>query len=167
MKKAIYILLLFFALPFLAFSQKKDEKAIRKTFENYKKALLNDNGKQAADCIDKTTLEYYVEMIEIAKKADSIAIKSFSSFNKRIVLIIHERISVEKSASFNAKKLFAYLIDNRLIAKNEIEQISIGEIIIEGNFAKAYYGEEYVSYCDFTKEKGQWKINLVTPIPRL
>ena len=168
MKKTICILFLSIIIPFLCFSQKKDEKAIRKTFEKYKKAVINDNGKQAMKCIDKETLNYFEELLENVKKADSIKLESLPLFTKLMVLTFRHSFSVKEILAFDTEKLFLYNTEGTMTGKNGIEQVSIGTIAINGNLANGnqiIYREETHRKLNFSKENRKWKLNLLQFIP--
>ena len=73
MKNIFYCLGVLFLLlltSFDAHSQKKEEKLVKKAFDNYKYAILNDEGENAVQFLDSRTIQYYEKMLELVKTGD-------------------------------------------------------------------------------------------------
>ena len=167
MKKIPVIFLFLFPAVFVV-AQKKDAKLIVTAFENYKNAILNDNAEDAIKYVDSRTIAYYGKALELVKTADSAKVNSLNILDKFIVLAIRHRTEKEKILSFDARGLFMYAVKSGMVGKNTVTDQSLGEIEVDGNFAKAKLvmnGEAAPFYFHFYKEEGQWKMDLTSLFP--
>jgi hypothetical protein len=147
-----------------AFSQKKEEKLVRKTFDQYKKAILNQDGEEALKYLDGNTLQYYSDVLGYVRNADSLQLSKLSILDKVMVLIIRHNTPRETLLSFDGRSLLKYAVDQGMIGDN-VNSAEIGEIIIEENFAKGEVlsnGKGSSIYFHFYKENDQWKIDLTS-----
>lgn len=146
-----------------AFAQKSEEKLVRKAFDNYKTAVLNKQGEQAVNYVSAKTIDYYSNMLELVKTADSTTIDRLQLMDKLMVLTVRLRIPKEEILKFDGKSFLEYGISNGMIGN--IANFSIGDVKITGDTAKGQFmvGKEKAPfYYDFYKENGQWKIDLTS-----
>lgn len=149
-------------------AQTKEQDLVRKTFENYKSAILNDQGDSALLVIDSKTLKYYAEILELVRKADSNKIESLPTTDKFTVLMIRHRAAKTEIAGMNGEGLFIYAINKGMVGKNSVVNNEVGEVTIDKNFAK---GQLLVNkktaplYFHFYKENSAWKLNLLSLMP--
>ncbi|WP_375561779.1 hypothetical protein ACE193_04290 [Bernardetia sp. OM2101] len=165
--KILTILLLLITVQ-LTYGQKSEEKKVKKSFDNYKTSILNDKGKDAIKYVDSRTIQYYSDILELVKTADSTKIESLSILDKLMVFSIRHRVSKEDILSFDGKSLFIYAIKSGMVGKNSVANNSIGEVIVEDNFAKGEFvanGQKAPFYFHFYKEQGKWKIDLTSIFP--
>lgn len=149
----------------LTFGQKSEEKLVIKSFDNYKATILNDKGEEAVKYVDSRTIKYYSEILELVKTADSSKIETLSILDKLMVFSIRHRTPKEDILSFDGKSLFVYAIKSGMVGKNSVANSSIGEVIIESDFAKGQFianGQKAPFFFHFYKEEGQWKIDLTS-----
>src|SRR5688572_748402 len=111
MKKIIALTLVLLLTGFSAIAQKKEEKAVRKAFEDYKTAILNDKGTEAVNYVDSRTLKYYGDIAELVRSADSAKIQTLTIFDKLMVLLIRVRATKEDILAFNGQSLLMYAIN--------------------------------------------------------
>jgi len=152
----------------LAYGQKSEEKLVRKVFENYKTAILNDKGEEAVKFVDSRTIKYYSDMLELVKTADSTKIETLSILDKVMVFSVRHRTSKEDILSFDGKSLLIYAIKSGMVGKSSVANVSIGEVIINEDFAKGQFivsGQKTPFYFHFYKEDEQWKIDLTSIFP--
>lgn len=165
--KALSILILLFISQFI-FSQKSQEKLVRKSFEKYKSSILNDKGEDAVEYVDSKTINYYSDILEVVITADSLKIEALSILDKVMVLAIRHRTENEQIMSFDGKSLLIYAIEEGMVGKNSVANNSIGEVIINEEFAKGQFianGQETALYFHFYKENKLWKIDLTSIFP--
>lgn len=146
-------------------AQKKEEKLVRKSFENYKSAILNDKGKEAVQYIDSRTLTYYSEILTKTKNADSIEVNNLGLMDKLMVFSIRHRATKSEILSFDAKGLLIYAIKEGMVGKNSVANNTVGDVEIDGDFAKGQFianGQKTPFYFHFYKEEGIWKIDLTS-----
>lgn len=146
-------------------AQKKEEKAVRKSFDDYKSAILNDKGEEAVNYVDSRTISYYSEILNTTINADSLTVNSLVLMDKLMVLIIRHKTTKEDILSFDGRGLLIYAIDEGMVGKNSVANSIIGEVKIDGDFAKGQLianEQKTPIYYHFYKEKGEWKIDLTS-----
>jgi hypothetical protein len=149
-----------------AFAQKSEEKLVRKAFENYKIAVQNQQGEKAVQFVSQKTIDYYSNMLELVKTADSIKIEALSFIDKMMVLLVRHRVPEEEILNFNGKSFVAYAINAGMIGK--VSNLSIGEVTINGNEAKGQFiVNKQKTPLDFVfyKENEQWEMDLTSLLP--
>jgi len=165
MRKTLTILTLLPALINVAFGQKGEQDLVRKAFDSYKSAILNDNGDVAVKFVDSRTIKYYNGIVDLVKNADSAKVETLSILDKLIVFTIRHRTSKEDILSFDGKSLLIYAIKSGMVGKNSVVNNSIGDVTIDGNFAKGQFvvsGQKAPFNLHFYKEDQQWKIDLTS-----
>ena len=151
-----------------AYGQKSEEKLVKKSFDNYKSAILNDKGEEAVKFVDSRTIKYYSDILELVKTADSAKVETISILDKLMVFSIRHRTAKEDVLNFDGESLLVYAINSGMVGKNSVANNSIGEVKIEGNYAKGQFisnGQKAPFYFDFYKEDKQWKIDLTSLFP--
>lgn len=152
----------------LSFGQANQETLVKKSFENYRSAILNDRGEEAVSYVDSRTIKYYNDVLHLVKTADSSKIETLSILDKLMVLSIRHRTAKNDILSFDGKTLLIYAIKSGMVGKNSVMNISIGEVTIDGDFAKGQFvvnGQKSPIPFNFYKEEGQWKIDLTCLFP--
>jgi len=162
------ILVFLLLLTFHSFAQKGDDKLVRAAFDSYKSSILNDKGEEALKYVDSRTVKYYGDILDLVKNADAEKIEQLSILDKLMVFSIRHRASKEEILSFDGKGLLVYAIKKGMVAKNSVANNSIGEVVIDGDFAKGKFvanGKETPLYFHFYKEENQWKVDLTSLFP--
>jgi len=161
-----FSLLLIFAFVLNSCSaQKKEEKLIRNSFENYKSAILNDKGEEAVQYVDSRTITYYSEILKKTKNADSIEVNNLGLMDKLMVFSIRHRATKSEILSFDGKGLLVYAIKEGMVGKNSVANNTIGDVEIDGTFAKGQFianGQKAPFHFHFYKEEDTWKIDLTS-----
>lgn len=160
--------LLFVLIVCNSVAQTQPIELIKKTFDNYKSAILNDKGEQAINYVDSRTLKYYSDILETAKTADSLAVNQLGLMDKIMVLTLRHRTPKKELLAFDGKKLFTYAIKEGMVGKNSVMNVSIGNVEVDTNFAKGQLvtnGQQAPFYFHFNKEDGGWKIDLTSILP--
>ena len=113
---------LFLLLVFtqLASAQKKEEKKVRQTFESYKSAIMFDKGEQAAEYVDKHTIDYYSEMLNHTLYSDSAEIAALNLMDRLMVFSIRHRSPKETIVSLDGKGLLVYSINEGMVGKSSV-----------------------------------------------
>lgn len=142
----------------LIYGQKNEEEQVRKAFDGYKAAILNDKGEDALKYVDSRTIKYYGDIIGLVKTADSTKINTLSILDKLMVFSVRHRTAKSDILSFDGKALFVYAIKCGMVGKNSVTNLAVGEVIIENEFAKGQLivnGQKAPFYFHFYKEEGQ------------
>ena len=168
MKQTLIALTLFFFWTSSAYGQKNEEKLVRKSFDSYKSAILNDKGEEAVKYVDSRTIKYYSDILELVKNGDSTKIETLSILDKLMVFSIRHRTSKQDILSFDGKTLLVYAIKSGMVGKNSVANNTIGDVTIDSSFAKGQFisnGNKAPFYFHFYKEDQQWKIDLTSLFP--
>ncbi|SHH64086.1 hypothetical protein SAMN04488109_4775 [Chryseolinea serpens] len=168
MPKFFFFFIALFLFVTAAIGQKKEVDAVKASFDNYKAAILNDQGEQAVKHIDGRTIKYYDNILEEVKMFDSAKVESLSLLDKMMVFSIRHRASKAEILSFDGSKLFVYAIQKGMVGKNSVVNSMIGEVTISGTFAKGQLvvnDKKVPIYFHFYKEQGQWKVDLTSIFP--
>lgn len=165
MKKKLYLLLLMLAVATGSFAQKKEEKAVRKAFDKYRSALLDENGDEALKYICNKTILYYNDLLKTVKHSDSLEVSKLGVFNKLMVFSVRHRVPKEVLLTVDGKGLLLYSINEGMVGKNTVNNASIGGVTINGDTAKG----DFLIYKDITpftfafyKEDGSWKLDITS-----
>ena len=163
--KRILILIPFLSFAFSLSGQMGEKEMVRKAFDDYKSAILNDKGNDAAKLVNSKTIKYYNDVLDWVKNADSAKVESFSLLNKLMVFTVRHRASKKDILAFDGKSLLEYAIESGMVGKNSVANTTIGEVEIDRNFAKGQFvanGVKAPFNVHFNKEDGQWKIDLTS-----
>ena len=149
-------------------AQKNVARAVKASFENYKSAVLNDKGEDAVQYVDSRTIKYYGDILQHVRTADSTTIESLSVLDKLMVFTVRHRASKDDILSFDGKGLLAYAIKSGMIGKNSVANSSIGDVTVDGSFAKGQYlsnGKKAPFFFHFYEEGDSWKVDLTSIFP--
>lgn len=163
--KQISFTVFIMVLLVISCNSKDSEWEVKDAFYNYKKELLSGNGKNAASYLDARTISYYSNMLSIVNYADSTFISKLSALDKLMALSTRSVASVKELDSLSGETFFAYAVKNGLIGKKSVENVFIGDVIINEDFAKGQYiknGKITPLYYHFYLEEKQWKIDLTS-----
>ncbi len=168
MKRILPILLITLISITSCNTANEEIQLVRKSFNNYKSAILNDKGEEAVKYVDSRTLSYYSEILEKIKRADSLTVNSAGIMDKIMIFSIRHRTSKEEILSFDGKGLLIYAFKEGMVGKNSVANNTIGDIEIDGDFAKGQLvanGQKAPFYFHFYKENELWKVDLTSIFP--
>lgn len=151
-----------------AFAQNSTSDSVKACMEGYKSAILKGKGEEALHFLDSRTVDYYSSILEKVKTADSSEIETYGLLDKMNVLIIRCRMDSSTIASLDGRSLIVKAIQMGMIGKNSVANNSLGEIIVDSNFALAQMvvrGKPQPMYMHFYREERQWKIDLTSMFP--
>lgn len=165
LKKSSAVIVVLLLITSFCFAQTASQTAVVQAFENYKASILEDRGEEAVKYVDSKTIQYYGDILELVKTADSAKVSSLSLLDKLMVFSIRHRTTRENILSFDGKKLFVYAIKSGMVGKSSVASNSLGEVVVDNNFAKAQFisnGKVASFYIHFYKEELQWKMDLTS-----
>ena len=166
MKQGVFLILLLSSV--CTFAQKSEVKAVKASFDNYKQAILSDKGEEAVQYVDSRTINYYGEVLEKVKHADSATVNGLALIDKVMVFSVRHRSTKQEILSFDGKALLVYAIKSGMVGKNSVVNSSIGDVTVEGTFAKGQYvsnGQKAPFNFNFYKEDNAWKVDLTSIFP--
>lgn len=158
----------FLILTFSIYAQTSDEELIQTCFDRYRHFLLAENGEDAVKFVDSHSLNYYENLQELAKNADSLTIASLPIFDKVMVLTVRLMVPKEDIQEFDGQSLLTYSINNGMIGKRNHESLMIGQVSVDQNVAKGKLFVDQIEspyFVHFNKENGQWKYDLSSLFP--
>jgi len=167
MNKVISIFFFFFFISSAGWAQ-KDKKEIKAVFENYKAALIKEDGDEAVKYLDSHTIKYYQNIADKARGADSVEVDALPVMDKIMVLSVRHRASKEEVLAFNGITMVSFAIKNGMVGKSTVSDNSLGEITINGNVATAQLiknKEKSSILFKFYKENNEWKFDLSSFFP--
>lgn len=165
MRKTLNLLLFILSTASLSIAQDTEQALIKEAFEQYKSAILSDKGEEAVEYVDRHTLQYYADVLDQTKQADSATLDSLNLLDKLMVLLIRHQSPREKILSLDGRGLFVYAVNNGMVGKSGVSNNSIGALTIQENFAEGQIlnqGQETPFNFHFYKEEGNWKIDLTS-----
>jgi len=148
----------------------QDKKQIHDCFYSYKRAILEDKGDKAFQCLDKRTRDYYAKILQLVKTANRDEVEQLSFLDKMQVLIMRNNIPKSELLSMTGDELLIYSINHGMVGKNGASNLEAGTITVEGEFGKM---EIIVKQRNpglvyhFYKEDGQWKLDLTSSFPMI
>ncbi|HEY5551625.1 MAG TPA: hypothetical protein VIK52_07045 [Opitutaceae bacterium] len=141
-----------------------DATDVRKAFDDYKAAILEQRGTEAAELVTRRTLEEYQKYRDWALFAPRITVQELSLLNRFQVAIVRHRVPTELLQGMDGRMLFAYAVDHDWIGKNGVIRLSIGEVEIASGRATAVVvlgGNPTEMRFQFRKEEDKWRFDLV------
>jgi hypothetical protein len=166
--KMFLVGMLFIAQQPCAAQSKKDIKLVKRAFANYKKALGQGNGVEAAKGVDRNTLSYYNNLLKRSIYADSAEVQNLDFIDKLMVLTVRHKIPAGEIFQLERRDFFTYAVEKGIVAKTLAAGAEIGKVYIDGNAAKGQLvslGEVSPLYFYFNKEAGTWKLDLTPLFP--
>lgn len=157
---AICLLLI---LPALA--QKKAEKGVKKCFESYREAILNENGTEAYQWIDQNTIDFYSKTLELAISGDSATIDGLAFMDKFLALTARHRVPNEQLLQMDKKSFFVYAVDEGMIGKESVQELQLTTVTVDGKQAEGKFnarGNPAPFGFTFNKMGKQWGIDLTS-----
>jgi hypothetical protein len=155
-------LIIFLSTLLLSCENNNDEELIKESFNNYKNAVINDNGKEAVKYVDSRTIKYYSRLLELTKTADSIQLEKSTIIEKFFVLGVRHTTPKDSIYKFTGQTLFSYAIDKGFTGKDGAIQLYINQIDFENNFAIVELKSKNAKSdpginIHYYKENGVWK----------
>jgi hypothetical protein len=144
----------------------EDEEAVRATFDGYRQALLDGDGERAAGLVTAGTVEYFEETRRLALEAPEAELRDRSLVDQLQVLTMRQQVPARVLRSTDGQELFAYSVQEGLVATEELRDLGIGEVTVDGDraTAEALSGGEKVALLrwQFAREDGRWKIDVTS-----
>lgn len=168
MKKQLLIFFVSLLLFPAVYGQSSEEALVKEAFNHYKSSILNEKGEEAVKYVNSKTIAYYDEILRKVKNADSAEVNALSVLDKLMVFSVRHRTSRADILSFDGKALLVYAIKSGMVGKSSVINLSVGEIKTGGNYANGVVvtnGKATPLSFGFTKENGQWKIDLTSILP--
>ena len=174
MKKIISTTFFLFATMISVFAQEaeapkidveKAKKEIINVFNTYKNAVLKNDTKNAILQLDKSSFNYYDEILNTSLRADEAQINQLDILDRLMVLTVKHRVPKEQLIKMNGKDLLVYALENDIINNNRVETMGIGEIDINGDIAYGQFlqnSKNIALYLGFSYDQSQWRLDVTS-----
>jgi len=137
---------------------------VRDVFETFHAALVVGDGKLAADCTSRLTLEYYERCVTRARSAGALEVHLLPLAEKLMVLRIRHHITQDALQGMDGRAAFAHGVSRRWLAQQDmLERAGVGGVTVDGDTAEARMtldGSPTLQHMRFRREAGQWRIDL-------
>ena len=171
MRKQIWILaILSVVLGNACAGSPAEEKAVRDSFTSYKEAILSQRGSDAVENVNKATIDYYQRTKDLALRAPEQEVRNLSTYDKMMVLLFRHRLPLDLLSGMNGRELFSYGVNRGWIGREDVMESDLGTIRVSGEQASAQFvkaGKPLPLRYQFTKEGGQWKLDLTMLAPQI
>ncbi len=140
-----------------------DEKAlVQTTYQTYRNALLQNNGKSAWKSIDLRTKDYYNDIVRDCLSLKRADLDRLDLLSKIMILRIRLEYREDELKTFDGESIFVIAIQKGWVSKSTAQSINKMEIIkIEQNMAKGYLKQAPdFPLFHFVKETDGWKLAL-------
>lgn len=138
--------------------------AVKQAFDSYKSAILNDKGADAAECVDRQTLDWYEDTRRWALTATRAQLAELSLFNRLQAVLVRHRVARAELEKMDGRKLFVHAVENGWVGKSSVSGLEIGEVSITGAFAAGTVvkeGRPTNLKFQFVIEAGRWRLKLL------
>lgn len=140
------------------------ESAIRDVFDNYRSALLAGDGAAAHGFLSQSSIDYYVEMRDLALTVPRAELEARSLVDRLHVLTLRYVLAPQRLESMEPVDVVAYAVESGLIGQGTLQQQGLDEITVDGDEAEATIlrdgsGTEFT--YSFVQDPGGWKMDLL------
>lgn len=118
-------------LPLVAFAG--ESEAVSRSFQNYKSAILAQNGDVAADLVTRRTVDEYQHYLNWGLTGDRQTLESLSLINRFQVILLKHRIPADTLKQLDGRSLFVYGVDRDWIGKSGVIRTTLGKIDVADN----------------------------------
>ena len=142
-------------------------KGVEDLFSGYQSAIHKEQYGRAAGMIDQKSIEYYEQIIKLAKETERKKLGAVNFNSKLIALALRQEFSKKELTELTGRQVFAFAAENHLNPMDSIQQYTIAKTVMESGLEKAVSrmkrkGELTDSYLKFIKEEGIWKMNFAS-----
>ena len=140
------------------------ESAIRGVFDDYRAALLAGDGADAYGFLSQSSIDYYVEMRDLALTAPRAELEARSLVDRLHVLTLRYVLAPQRLESMEPVDVVAYAVESGLIGQGTLQQQGLDEITVDVDQAEATIvsegsGTEFT--YSFVQDPGGWKMDLL------
>ncbi|MEW6747066.1 MAG: arylsulfatase [Planctomycetota bacterium] len=114
-----------------------ESDAVVKSFQEYKSAILEQEGQVAVGPVTKRTVDEYQHYVDWALSADRNTLELLSFINRFQVFLLKHRIPADTLRQLDGQSVFAYAVDRDWIGKNGVIRTTLGKVDVANNRATA------------------------------
>lgn len=140
-----------------------DGAAVVRAFEDYRAALIEQDGARAASLAAEDTLDYYAEMKELALTASRSELKDRRIVDQLTVLMLRHMLAPDELEAMDGRDVFVFSVEEGLTSETSVQRLEVGEAKVSGDRAVLGVevdGREAPFTFVFEREGDRWKIEL-------
>jgi hypothetical protein len=161
--KEYFILLLTSIFTFC--SCRSNTSQIQHCFNDFKAAIMRNNGEAAVNLVDSSTIKFYSTLLDKAENLDSLQLEKESMITKFEVFKIRLMITPMQVNQINGRRLLTMLINHGISGNGNIKSYTLGHITIRNDSAEAEKlsnNKRTPFIYLFSKENDFWKIRMTS-----
>jgi len=144
----------------------EEEAGVRRVFEDYKSAILNQQGDKAANLVSESTLTFFEEVRAAALTAPEQEVRQKRIVQKMMILNLRMRSTAEELHKLDAKGLFSFCVREGMIG-SDVRTFDADRAVVQGNEARlgVIAGEKVVPPemgFRVARERGAWKLDVMS-----
>ena len=143
------------------------KEKVKEAFQQYKAAVLSQDGPAAAKQLSSNSIVYYDELLSKVLHGTEAEVKALSSGDMMQVVALRYFFPKEDLKSYDGRQLYEAMIANKFTEERQLARTDLGKIAVKGNKAKGQMvvnGQPSPIFFDFKKEQGAWKLDLTTTV---
>ena len=109
--------------------EKNDSQLIKESFDQYKSALMSQDGKRAAEYVNDKTIAYYMDLLNLVKRGKKSEVQNKRIVDKFSILAIRHRFASEVIKLQDGKSLLAFAVNEGLIGEQSVSSLSFNASI--------------------------------------
>lgn len=144
-----------------------EKEKVKEAFQQYKAAVLSQDGVAAAQQLSSNSIGYYDELLSQVLHSTEEEVKALSSGDMVQVLALRYFFSKEELMSYDGRQLYETMIAKKFTEDRQLAKTTLGKIAVKGDKAKGQMvvnGEASPIFFDFKKEQEAWKLDLTTTV---
>jgi len=161
MKISCIYFLSIFILAYSALANSEQDE-IAQVFQQYRSALLNEDGKEALELVDSQTIRYYDDVVKDALKISRADLNRLDLYTKFMVLRLRHEFRKDQLEKMTGDSLFILSVKQGWVSKSEASNNSkLVNIKYDRHLASASLPQApEIPAFYFMKENGKWKLAL-------
>ena len=143
----------------------KAEESVRKSWGDYKDALVTKDGNKAASLVTNGTIQYFERLRERAVEAEESELRAMKPFQQAMVLMLRHQLGVDRLRGVDGRGLYAVIsVGEDFVAFEDLDGMSIQSVKVDdGDFARLFLmkdGRRDSEPLRVVREKGAWKLDM-------
>lgn len=155
-------LVLLIALPWPAAAAPLDE--VRKSFLDYKTAILTADGDAAAAVVTRDSQAYFRQLADQALTLDRDALHRIHLSDRIYAMLLRHSLEAAELQRMTGSDVVSFAVDEGWIGKDGASRLQLGNYQVDGDTATGTIlqadGSETTFKMQFAKENGRWLLDL-------
>ncbi|GAB2968401.1 hypothetical protein [Saccharothrix stipae] len=139
-----------------------EEKAIRKTFADYREAAKAKDGVAAAALLSQDMLGYYTKARDLALTGSEQQVREHGATSSMLVYVLRAEFGADELRGMSAEQLVSAAVAKGMVSENSLANVDLGTVVVDGETARADMtsrGQSAGVELPFHKESGSWRFD--------